>query len=310
MLVGTGLIVLHDGAADLAILLEKDDGRGAKERLRLGACLDALVHGGGAESAGALKNTGAKLQRGWVGPEVALLIGIVATRLNGAHRFHGSDVGLELHHPVDHLAVALGKLLDKVGLGTAGALKLVRIDEVPRVKDVLGHAEDLLLPLGVEMAQLAAVHGEAVLVLGIDAHDGQAFLSRHTEALRTRVAQAEHHDVGLDGLGDVGLVDDGGLVHPVAAHGVVDRVTVLVDAGDVVLAGVGLGGCGGKQGATGRGTRGGALVGEGRTSADRHSGGAGGGNEGATGNTGNLRHAEPPRMGPGRDARAKGSSTN
>ena len=306
LLVGAALVVLHDGTRDLAVLLDEDDGRGTKERLRIGACLDALVDGGCAESAGALKNAGAEVQRGRIGPEVALLVVIVATRLNSAYRRHGGNVGLKLHHPVDHLAVALGELLDEVGLGTAGALKLVRIDEVPRVKRVLGHAEDLLLPLRVEVTQLAAVRGEAVLVLGVDAHDGQALLGRHAEALRAGVAQAEHHNVGVNGLGDVGLGDDRSLAHPVAAHGVVDGVAVLVDTGHVVLTGVGRGGGRGAHGAAGRrtalgtasrhaalgGTALGRRISQGCAGSHGHRGGAGSGKEGTTGNTGSLGHAD------------------
>ena len=163
------------------------------------------------------------------------------------------------------------------------------------------------------MAQLAAVGGEGVLVLGVHAHDGQALLGSHAEALRAGVAQAQDHDVGVEGGSDVGLGNLGSLAHPVAAHGVVDGVAVLVDAGDVVLAGVGLGGGHGAGGTAGGGsttlgaTLGSALalrrgVGKRRGGGHGH-GGAGGGQEGTTGNTGSLGHADTSSYGPGRVGR-------
>ena len=156
------------------------------------------------------------------------------------------------------------------------------------------------------MTQLAAVRGEAVLVLGVDSHDGQALLGRHAEALRTGVAQTEHHHVGVDGLGDVGLGDDRSLAHPVAAHGVVDGVAVLVDAGHIVLAGVGRGGGLGAHGAASRGTALGATsrrtalgsttlgrrISQGCAGSHGHRSSAGSGKERTAGNTGSLGHAD------------------
>lgn len=143
------------------------------------------------------------------------------------------------------------------------------------------------------MAELATVGIEAVLGLGVHTYDGQALLACHAEALRARVVEAQHHHVGVDGLGDVGVGDDRSLAHPVAAHGVVDGVAVLVDAGHIVLAGIRRGGGYGAHGTTGRGTALGATsrraalgstalgrrISQGCTGSHSHRGGAGSGKE-------------------------------
>ena len=196
-----------------------------------------------------------------------------------------------------------------------GRLQLVGVDEVPRVEGVLRHAEHLLLPRGVEVAELPAVRIEPVLGLGVDAHHGQALFAGHAEALRAGVVEAQDGHIAFDGLGDGGLVDDRGLPHPVASHGVVDGVAVRIDARHVVLAGVGRG-CGrracraarrGTSFAAGRtalgsalfggspalGGCGGRLLGK-RGAGRRHGGDARSSQEAAARKLGDV-HVNPPR---------------
>ena len=97
---------------------------------------------------------------------MALLIAVlVRCLIDGADTADVRDVVINLHHPIDNLTVALGKLADQIRLRAPGALEHVAVDKVSWVKRALGHAEHLLLPFRVEVAQFAAVAVEVRLGL-------------------------------------------------------------------------------------------------------------------------------------------------
>ena len=117
---------------------------------------------------------------------------------------------------------------------------------------------------------MQAVVEDAVLGLAFDDGHGGALFSCGAGAHDAGVAAAHHHDVGLDGLGDLVVGDDGRLAYP----------GEIVDGGGV-----------GGDGVVGAGVLGTGGGGQGGGGADCHGGrGAGAGDERATGHGGVLAH--------------------
>ena len=114
---------------------------------------------------------------------------------------------------------------------------------------------------------MQAVVEDAVLGLALDDGHGGAFLSRRAGAHDAGVAAAHHHDVGLDGGGDLVVGYDGRLAEPRGVGG------LGVRGGSLGGLGGGHGGDGGTAGGDGHSSRGG--TGDERTTA--HVGGSHGG---------------------------------
>ena len=110
----------------------------------------------------------------------------------------------------------MGELAHQAGLGAAGAVDLVLVHEVDLV--VAGHAHDLGLPGGVEVADIVAEHAKGVLGLGVHHDDLGAQLRCLAGAGGTGVAGAADHDLGVDGLGDLVGRDLGFLAQPTGAQ--------------------------------------------------------------------------------------------
>ncbi len=235
------VILLADDAGDLGTVLvvHQAYSLGLIAELRAGLLGNVLRAGEGLRQT----HRAAEVGRADVGGEDALAVVVaVHDRPVEADDALLLLVGEVVDEPVEGLARTIGEVAHERGLGAAGAVDLVLVYELGLV--VAGHAVDVHLPRGVEVADVVAEDHESILRLRVDDDNLRAELGGLAGAGSPGVAGAADNNLGVDRLGDVGNL--GLSAQPVGAqdlaHGlaaVASEVHALASCGGIGGGGVG-----------------------------------------------------------------------